>query len=261
LHSDPNGHDDPSFGPVWPDQYDRVILSSVDNTMMEAARRADLIAKPTWIMARHQSAARGRQGKPWVNPPGNFSATLVFKPNCTAQEAAKRSFLAANALYEALSLYVEPTKLGLKWPNDVLLDGKKIAGILLESVSIDNKDWLIVGVGLNVDSFPKKVRYPATCLTQSGVQIISAKIALSRFIHHFVGRYDMWIKEGFAPVRLAWCDSGYRFGKQVAMESGDEHIEGIFADINDDGAMVVKTQSGELREIVAGEMSYIMEEG
>jgi len=235
----------------------------LDSTNEEAKRLAvGGASHGAFVWGKSQTAGKGRSGREWVSKQGNLFVSVLLSPDVALKHYQEVSFVAALAVKEMLEPIVgDEYELSLKWPNDVLLDGKKIAGILLESVSIDNKDWLIVGVGLNVDSFPKKVRYPATCLTQSGVQIISAKIALSRFIHHFVGRYDMWIKEGFAPVRLAWCDSGYRFGKQVAMESGDEHIEGIFADINDDGAMVVKTQSGELREIVAGEMSYIMEEG
>ncbi|MBQ1204111.1 MAG: biotin--[Loktanella sp.] len=111
----------------WPAGYGRVVLDTVDSTMAEAARRAALIDQPTWIMAHHQTAARGRRGRAWQSPAGNLNATLIFKPDASAAEAARRSFLAANALYAALAIYVPAEKLSLKWPNDVLLSGGKVA--------------------------------------------------------------------------------------------------------------------------------------
>ncbi len=125
--------------------------------MAEAARRAPDIARPTWIMAKHQTAARGRRGRAWVVPEGNLSATLIFRPEATPAEAAKRSFLAANALYQALSIYVSADKLALKWPNDVLLYGGKVAGILLESAGRGPfVDWLSIGIGVNLQAHARR---------------------------------------------------------------------------------------------------------
>ena len=97
------------------------MLDTVDSTMAEAARHAGGIDRPTWIIAQTQTAARGRRGRVWQAPAGNLNATLIFKPDATPAEAARRSFLAANALFAALSIYVPADKLSLKWPNDVLL--------------------------------------------------------------------------------------------------------------------------------------------
>lgn len=235
----------------------------IDSTNEEAKRLAvGGASHGAFIWGKQQTSGKGRSGREWVSKQGNLFVSVLLCPDVSLKHYQEVSFVAALAVKEMLEPIVgRDYELSLKWPNDVMLDGKKVAGILLESVKIDNKDWLIVGVGLNVDSFPKDVRYPATCLTQAGVQIISAKIALSRFIHHFVGRYDMWMKEGFAPVRDAWCESGYRFGKPVSMQSGDERIDGIFVDISAEGTMMVETAKGDMREIQAGEMSHVMEEG
>ena len=130
----------------WPEGTDRIVLDETDSTMAEAARRAGDLARPTWIMAHKQTAARGRRGKRWENPAGNFAATFVFRPEGAAGVAALRSFSAANALFEALALSVDRDRLTLKWPNDVLLDGRKLAGILLEG----DGTHLAIGIGVVV---------------------------------------------------------------------------------------------------------------
>ena len=163
-------------GGLWPEGYARVILDSVDSTMAEAVRRAPDLHGPTWIMAREQTAARGRRGKVWVHPPGNLAATLIYKPDVTAPEAAKRSFMAANALYETLAIYIDRTMLSLKWPNDVLLNGGKVAGILLESAGRGPfVDWLAVGVGVNLTAVPTGITtaFPPVSLQGEGGEAVT----------------------------------------------------------------------------------------
>ena len=127
------------------------MLDAVDSTNAEAARLAPTLLKPTWIMARRQTAARGRRGRPWEMPPGNFAATLVMRPGGHPTWAALRSFVAANAVYATLDMYARDASLALKWPNDVLLSGGKVAGILLESTGKGKTvDWLSIGIGVNL---------------------------------------------------------------------------------------------------------------
>ena len=126
--------------------------------MDEARRRAANITRPTWIMAHTQEAARGRQGRAWAMPRGNLAGTLVLKPRCSALEAAQRSFLASNALLQALALYTPIERLKVKWPNDVLLVGGKVAGILLEAVGQGGQvDALSIGFGVNLAKAPDEV--------------------------------------------------------------------------------------------------------
>ena len=113
-------------------------------------------------MAHVQTGGRGRRGKPWVTPAGNLSATLIYRPDASPAEAARRSFLAANALYAALSFYVASEKLSLKWPNDVLLDGHKVAGILLEASGQGSRvTYLSIGIGVNLAHTPQGVENAA----------------------------------------------------------------------------------------------------
>jgi BirA family biotin operon repressor/biotin-[acetyl-CoA-carboxylase] ligase len=119
----------PSSDGRWPEGYGLTVLASVDSTMAEAARRAPTLAGPGWILALRQTAARGRRGRAWVMPPGNFAATLVYRPPGGPAEHALRSFAAALALADALdALTGRPDAVALKWPNDVLLHGGKLAG-------------------------------------------------------------------------------------------------------------------------------------
>ena len=130
--------------PVWPEGVDRIHLAETDSTSAEAARRAS--DRPTWILADRQTAARGRRGRAWSMPQGNFAASLAWRPGGTPADHALRSFVAALALHDALTAF-GVRDLSLKWPNDVLLAGAKLAGILLEG-SGDGR--LILGIGVNL---------------------------------------------------------------------------------------------------------------
>jgi BirA family biotin operon repressor/biotin-[acetyl-CoA-carboxylase] ligase len=124
--------------------------------MAEGARQAPSLSGPTWICALEQTAARGRRGRAWANPPGNFAASLVLRPEGAPGHAALRSFVAALALRDAfLAAGAPEAALSLKWPNDVLLNGGKVAGILLESIGAGGRiDSLIIGIGVNLAAAP-----------------------------------------------------------------------------------------------------------
>ncbi|MEL6641121.1 MAG: biotin--[acetyl-CoA-carboxylase] ligase, partial [Pseudomonadota bacterium] len=202
------------LGPEWPDGTDRVILSTVDSTMAEAARRAEGITRPVWIMAQHQAAGRGRQGKAWVTPPGNLSATYLFRPNCAPAEAAKRSFLAANALYQALALFVEPEKLSLKWPNDVLLSGGKVAGILLESSGVGGQvDWLSVGIGVNLLHVPQGVTdaaFAPVSVKSTGGDTVTPEDFLTKLASAYATQEKKLRIMGFDRIREDWLKNAAR---------------------------------------------------
>ncbi|MCX8507888.1 MAG: biotin--[acetyl-CoA-carboxylase] ligase, partial [Rhodobacteraceae bacterium] len=141
---------------LWPEGYARHVLAEVDSTNSEAARLAPGLTRPTWIMARRQTAARGRRGRVWISPAGNFAASLLMRPSGDAAQAALRSFIAALALADSLADLSGPrAHISLKWPNDVLLNGGKVAGILLESVGQGaGLGHLVIGIGVNLVAAP-----------------------------------------------------------------------------------------------------------
>ena len=216
--------------------------------MAEARRVADDIKAPTWIMARHQTAARGRRGKTWITPAGNLSATLIFHPLCTPAVAAQRSFLAANALFETLALYVDRTKLALKWPNDVLLRGGKVAGILLETSGRGPfVDWLSVGIGVNLKAMPEGVTdaaFPPMTLKKA----IGDNVGPGEFLVYLAGAFATQEKKldqfGFDRIRRDWLSNAARLGEIITAKTGTETISGIFDTIDQDGNLVLITGQG-----------------
>lgn len=225
-----------------------MLLDSVDSTMEEAARRVGDITKPTWIMARHQTAARGRRGRAWVVPPGNLNATLIFNPGCTPAEAAKRSFLAANALYQALAIYVPAEKLALKWPNDVLLAGGKVAGILLESSGQGPFiDWLAIGIGVNLRHTPQGVThaaFPPTSLMQVGGWEVAPEDFLFTLADAYATQEDKLRHFGFDRIRDDWLANAARLGEVITARTGHEDVTGIFDSVDQDGNLVLITGTG-----------------
>lgn len=232
----------------WPEGYARVVLDSVDSTMAEAARRAAGIERPTWIMAKTQTAARGRRGRTWVVPEGNLNATLIFRPEATAQEAAKRSFLAANALFQALSIYVAVEKLALKWPNDVLLSGGKVAGILLESSGQGPfVDWLSIGIGVNLRHVPDGVTdaaFAPTSLAAAGGDIVNPAEFLATLADAYATQEAKLLRLGFDRIRDDWMANAARLGEVITARTGREDVTGIFDSIDKDGNLVLITGTG-----------------
>ena len=232
---------------MWPEGYARVILDSVDSTMAEAARRANDLTGPTWIMAHDQTAARGRRGRPWVHPPGNLAATLIYRPDATAQEAAKRSFLAANALFETLAIYVDRYALSLKWPNDVLLNGGKVAGILLESAGRGPfVDWLSVGIGVNLQAVPDGITgpFPPVSLKGEGGADVTAQDFLTTLAGNYATQELKLSALGFARIREDWLRHAAKLGEVITARTGKDVIKGIFDTVDEDGNLVLITGMG-----------------
>ena len=224
------------------------MLDNVDSTMAEAARRAGDIDRPTWIIAQTQTAARGRRGRVWQAPAGNLNATLIFKPDATPAEAARRSFLAANALFAALSIYVPADKLSLKWPNDVLLSGGKVAGILLESSGQGPfVDWLSIGVGVNLRNAPQDVAdaaFAPVSLTQMGGWEVEPVDFLTTLAYAYATQEARLAQMGFARIRQDWLAHAARLGEVITARTLREEITGTFDTIDDDGNLVLITGTG-----------------
>jgi BirA family biotin operon repressor/biotin-[acetyl-CoA-carboxylase] ligase len=226
-----------------------VVLDTVDSTMAEAARRAASgLAGPTWIMAHEQTTGRGRRGRVWSSEAGNLSATLVYKPEATPAEAARRSFLAAVALFEALAIHVDRTRLSLKWPNDVLLDGGKVAGILLESAGQGPYvDWLAIGVGVNLARAPEGLgdaAFPPIAVADNGGPMVDPEEFLTHLADAFAteeGKLDAF---GFERIREDWLRHAARLGEVISARTGSEEITGVFETVDLAGNLMLRTAKG-----------------
>ncbi|KAF0674853.1 biotin--[acetyl-CoA-carboxylase] ligase [Profundibacterium mesophilum] len=235
------------------------MLDSVDSTNAYAARIAPELDRPTWIMAHRQTAARGRRGRTWASPDGNFSATLVMRPGGVPGWAALRSFLAANALFETLALEVDRTRLATKWPNDVLLDGGKIAGILLESAGSGGQvDWLAIGIGVNLAQAPvaePDAAFPPVSLTGQGGSNIAPEAFLARLADHYATEEAILERLGFEPIREKWLRAAARLGETISARTGDGVIEGIFRTIDPAGQLILDCADGP-RSIAAADVFF-----
>ncbi|MFP4275064.1 MAG: biotin--[acetyl-CoA-carboxylase] ligase [Paracoccaceae bacterium] len=227
------------------------MLDRVDSTMAEALRRAPGLASPCWIMAHEQTAGRGRRGRAWTGGQGNFAATLVMRPKGPPAQAALRSFVAALALHEALAgLLGSDRTLSLKWPNDVLLNGGKVAGILLESIGAgQGVAHLAVGIGVNLHTAPPadavepRALRPVALATETGLQI-GAETFLSHLAVAFDRQERHFATYGFGPLRAAWLDRAARLGEVITARTAREEITGTFETVDEDGNLVLRSARG-----------------
>lgn len=231
---------------LWPEGYDRIVLETVDSTNAEAARLAPNLVRPTWIMARRQTAGRGRRGRKWEMPHGNFAATLVMRPGGQPSWAALRSFLAANALYATLDVYAPNAPIQLKWPNDVLLDGRKVAGILLETTGRGGTvDWLAIGIGVNLVSAPAQgdPAFPPVALADHG-ETVDPVAFLTTLAGHYATEERILDRLGFDAIREDWLQRAARLGEVITARTAREQVTGLFDTIDESGNLVLITGSG-----------------
>ncbi len=229
-----------------------MILDEVGSALDAAAA---LPVMPAWVMARRQTAGRGRRGRPWLAPEGNFAAALAFEPGGDAADAALRSFTAALALVDAFAAVGAPLDaFSLKWPNDVLLNGGKVAGILLESRSRGRVvDRLCVGVGANLadapdagaDGIENGSRRPVSLLGETGI-----RVEPEEFLTRVAAAHDHWegrfAAEGFAPAREAWLALAARPSGEITARTGKESVTGRFETVDNAGNLVLETVDGRL---------------
>jgi BirA family transcriptional regulator, biotin operon repressor / biotin---[acetyl-CoA-carboxylase] ligase len=235
--------------PVLPDGWTLVALASVGSTNDEAARLADAGApEGTVVWSREQTGGRGRRGRHWASPVGNLYSSTILRPDCAAPRAAELGFVAALAVADIVPA---DRQVRLKWPNDVLVDGGKIAGILLESAvgRAGQVDHVVAGIGLNVGFAPQlpEMRYPGSALGGS------VEAALEGLTAALAARLAQWRRDGFETVRAAWLAQAGPIGAEVDVRLGDELVRGRFAGLDRQGALLLDTAAGP-RKIVSGEL-------
>jgi BirA family biotin operon repressor/biotin-[acetyl-CoA-carboxylase] ligase len=243
----------------WPFGYDVRHFESIDSTNEEARRLAEKgEAGPVWLRADRQSAGRGRRGRAWESPTGNLAATLFLRPRKSASECAQLSFVAALAASDAVARFAPAHDVKLKWPNDVLADGRKIAGILLESSSSGSAvpAWLAVGVGINLAVHPSDTEFPATSLAALGASVPSAPDALTALAASFAKWYETWNANGFAEVRDAWLARAAALGARIRARLQNEETSGVFEGIDEKGALILREGQGRVRVIAAGDVFF-----
>jgi BirA family transcriptional regulator, biotin operon repressor / biotin---[acetyl-CoA-carboxylase] ligase len=203
----------------------------------------------TVIHADEQTSGRGRLAHTWFSPPGNLYLSILLRTGQSAARSAELSFLAALAVADTVeALLPRQTRAVLKWPNDVLINGAKIAGILLEQAD----DATVLGIGLNVLEAPSNLAYMATTIVANG-GIASVDGARDILLPRLAAHLADWQAEGFAAIREKWLNRSYPIGAAIQAKAGGQSISGHFAGLDMDGALLLDTPQGRQR-IVAGEI-------
>jgi len=239
--------------------YRLVRLADTASTNDDARRlAAEGAPEGTLVWAERQTAGRGRRGRRWESPAGNLYMSLLMRPEMPLARSGQIGFLAALAIAETCAALLPNRDVACKWPNDVLLDGKKAAGLLLESEAKPNgrADWLVVGLGVNVASHPVGMEFPATCLRAEGasrdVEPVMAMIA-----NAFLPWYRRWSADGFAPVRDAWLARAAGVGGPVRVRLETRTEEGVFAGLDGEGALLLhKAGASAPLRVTAGDLFF-----
>ena len=230
-------------------------LDVVDSTNAEALRRARAGERgPLWIVAKEQSAGRGRRGRVWISPTGNLYATLMLTDPAPSAAAPQLGFVAGLALHDA-AVAVAPVlaaRLELKWPNDLLCAAKKIAGILIEGEG--NPVTVAVGIGVNCCHHPDATEFPATDFAAEGADVGVATL-IDRLTAAMQVRLTQWNRGGgFAGIRAAWLGRAHGLEQPIRVRLPERAITGCFETIDDAGRLMLRVGNGGLEAIAAGEV-------
>ena len=240
----------------WPRGYGLKGHDEIDSTHEEARR---LAAKgetgPLWLTAARQTAGRGRRGRAWDSPGGNLAATLLLRPERGQSEWAQLSFAAAIATSDAAARFAPQAQLALKWPNDVLADGRKLAGILLEAAN-GPTPVLAIGIGMNLAHHPEGTEFPAISLAGLGVKPPTTEDALAALAASFAKWYEVWRGQGFAAIREAWLARAAGLGSRIRARLATEERSGMFEGIDDNGALLLNEGFGRASVLPAADIFF-----
>jgi BirA family biotin operon repressor/biotin-[acetyl-CoA-carboxylase] ligase len=234
-------------------KFDIINFTEVTSTLDIALELANdnRVSHGDIIVAEHQSKGRGRYNREWQSALGNIYMTIVLKPVVEEQIWSQISYIAGEALSEAILQIDSGVDVDLKWVNDILIGKRKVAGILLEK-SCPN--FLFVGIGINLVSHPSLKQYNAIALEECSNKFNKNNLMtvfLTRFKHH----YNEWLKNGFIPIKNLWLRRSSNIGKAITVRWADKEKEGIFIGINDTGAMQLLRQN-KIEIINTGELYF-----
>jgi BirA family biotin operon repressor/biotin-[acetyl-CoA-carboxylase] ligase len=244
-----------------------LILDSVGSTNREALALAEAgETGPLWLMARRQTSGRGRADRPWVSVPGNLHASLLIQLECLPGALPQLSLVAGVAVLDAIrhATGSGPAGLRLKWPNDVLIGQAKCAGILVETIrppqphrDSERKHAItaVVGVGIDLVWHPADLGRAATDLAAHGCRVSPETVlgSLSEAMHSWLALWDGG--RGFPSIRQAWLDRAGPAGERVTVDTGRERIEGTFADLDAEGALLISDRHGQRRTVTFGDVA------
>jgi BirA family biotin operon repressor/biotin-[acetyl-CoA-carboxylase] ligase len=237
------------------------FLDEVDSTNAEALRRARAGARgPLWIAAAQQTAGHGRRGRAWISPPGNLYASLLLTDPAPSAAAPQLAFVAALAVHDACGALAPglAADLALKWPNDVLCRGAKIAGILIEGEG--EPVTVAIGIGVNCRHHPSAVEHEATDFAEHGAAV-AAPALLGALREAMATRLRQWDRgAGFAAIRAGWLARAGGIGRAIRVRLTEREASGHFEAIDEAGRLILRLGDGRREAISAGEVFPVLED-
>ena len=230
------------------------VLESTSTLLKQRAEAG--AAEGLAIQALRQSAGKGRQGRGWDSPEGNLYISVLLRPGVALREAPQWSFVAALALAETLKpLLPKAAQARLKWPNDLLLDGAKAAGILVETGVAANHelDWICIGIGVNIATKPSLPDRATACLAEYLPNPPAPEVLAARLLQNLAHWHDLRLAQGFAPIREAWLRHAPAMGAPVSVKRDGALIEGSFVGLSPEGGLLL-AKGREVQLILAGEI-------
>lgn len=250
-----------------PPGWRHVALDAVDSTNAELRRLSDAGGggsphEGLVVSAEVQTAGRGRRGRAWSSPRGNLSCSVLVAVGGPNGDAGQLSFVAGVALHAALCALAPGQPLALKWPNDMLLGGRKMGGMLLEGVfppgARPGEGAVIIGTGVNLAEAPDTgALYPVAALAQDGGPVVTPAALLTVYMEALAAGLARWRSEGFGPIRAAWLAAAHGLGGPVTARLADgRELSGVFEALDGDGGMILRTASGDRERVVAGDVFF-----
>ena len=242
-----------------------LAFETLDSTNAEARRRAEAgETGPLWLTAAVQTAGRGRRGRAWETGTGNLAATHLFTTSMPPAQAAHVSFVAALAVHDLAVSLVGPGQsdrviASLKWPNDLLLNGRKAAGILVESGKVGDRLWVAVGMGVNLAVAPEPApdaMIAPTSFRAEGLAPPTPEIAVRTLAEAMEAWLLKWTSEGFSSIAEAWTLRAHGLGEPCTARLPQETVYGVAEGLDPDGALRLRLPDGSLRRITAGDVFF-----
>ena len=242
-------------------EFDFIYLDEAASTNSEALKLANFTDKPTFIVAKKQTNGRGRIDRFWVDPFGNFSGSILIKIDEDLQTLALRSFVTAVSVFDAIDEKIgNEHALTIKWPNDILLNGKKICGILLETKKLRHVTALVIGIGINLLSTPtlneanEITTEPGSIFDETGIKLDPLNFS-ELIAHHYVLRENQFRTMGFSEIREIWMSRAAKLGTKITARTPVFEYQGKFDSIDEKGQLII-INNGEKKKIAAAEIFF-----
>ena len=244
----------------WLSRYNLIMFDEIDSTNLEARRLIESgINDDFVIVASKQNNGKGRTGSNWVSEEGNLYLSIILRPYGKTHTFPQLSFITSLALYDTISaLSRENNKssldMKLKWPNDVLVNNHKISGILLEFISHQEREYLVIGVGINVNNNPNLLDRETISLSEIFSKDLDINYVLGIFMSIFHKYYRRWQMDQFGRLKKLWMNRAYKIGEVVTIVNHNNRISGTFVDINNQGAIRLRLASGQIFTMYEGSL-------